>query len=81
ERLRNERRKAQEARERYARQAMGMDSSGTVTYGRPTTSASIRRNSAEGGDHYAATDYPTNSYTASSTAHRSSSLNGSLHAP
>ncbi|CAF0827879.1 unnamed protein product [Rotaria sp. Silwood1] len=79
ERLRNERRKAQEARERYARQAMGMDSSGAVTYGRPANSTSMRRNSAEGGDHFSGTSYQLNSYTTSSTAHRSSSVNGNLY--
>ncbi|CAF3946255.1 unnamed protein product [Rotaria sp. Silwood2] len=80
ERLRNERRKAQEARERYARQAMGMDSSGAVTYGRPGNPTTARRNSAEGGDHYSATPSQPNLYTASSTTQRSSSLSGNLYA-
>jgi len=80
ERLRNERRKAQEARERYVRQAMGMDSNGSVTYGRPTTSP-MRRNSIEGSDPYGGASYlsgqNTNPY---STAYRSTSYNDSLHA-
>ncbi|CAF0920493.1 unnamed protein product [Rotaria sordida] len=80
ERLRNERRKAQEARERYARQAMGLDSSGAITYGRPSTSTSMRRNSAEGGDYFSATPYQSNQYPTSSTAHRSSSLSENLYA-
>ncbi|CAF3676152.1 unnamed protein product [Adineta steineri] len=75
ERLRNERRKAQEARERYSRQAMGMDSTGAVTYGRPTTATSVRRNSAEGGDSFGAMSYPY----PSATTHRSSSFNENLH--
>ncbi|CAF0907797.1 unnamed protein product [Rotaria sordida] len=79
ERLRNERRKAQEARERYVRQAMGMDSNGSVTYGRSTTS-SMRRNSIEGSDPYGGTSYSsshnTNPY---STTGRSTSYNDSLH--
>jgi epsin len=80
ERLRNERRKAQEARERYVRQAMGMDSNGSVTYGRTTTS-SMRRNSIEGSDPYSGSSYPsgfnTNPYP---TTYRSTSYNDSLHA-
>ncbi len=80
ERLRNERRKAQEARERYVRQAMGMDSNGSVTYGRPTASA-MRRNSIEGSDPYGGSSYlsghNTNPY---STTNRSTSYNDSLHA-
>ncbi|CAF1360634.1 unnamed protein product [Adineta ricciae] len=77
ERLRNERRKAQEARERFSRQAMGMDSSGAVTYARPANSTSMRRNSAEGGDSFGTTSYP---YTTNSITHRSSSFNDNLHA-
>ena len=76
ERLRNERRKAQEARERYSRQAMGMDSSGAVTYGRPANVTAIRRNSAEGGDSFGGSAYP---YTTGPTPHRSSSFNENLH--
>ena len=76
ERLRNERRKAQEARERYSRQAMGMDSSGTVMYGRPTP---IRRNSAEGGDSFSGTSYPSSPYATNLYTHRSSSFNEGLH--
>ena len=76
ERLRNERRKAQEARERYVRQAMGMDSNGSVTYGRPMAAAA-RRNSAEGNDPYGGASqlpgYNANPY-------RSTSYNDSLHA-
>ena len=72
-------RKAQEARERYVRQAMGMDSNGSVTYGRPT--AAMRRNSLEGSDPYSGTSYlsghTTNHYP---TAYRSTSYNDSLHA-
>lgn len=79
ERLRNERRKAQEARERYSRQAMGMDSNGSVTYGRTTTS--MRRNSIEGSDPYGGGAYTsshgTNPY---SNTYRSTSYNDSLHA-
>lgn len=80
ERLRNERRKAQEARERYARQAMGMDSSGAITYGRPTNSTSMRRNSAEGGDHFGATPYSSTPYASNTNTVRSSSVNSNLHA-
>ena len=76
ERLRNERRKAHEGRERYVRQAMGMDSSGSVTYGRTTTS-SMRRNSIEGTDPYGGTSNIPNQ---NSTAYRSTSYNDSLHA-
>ncbi len=80
ERLRNERRKAREARDRYVRQAMGMDSNGSVTYGRTATS-SMRRNSIEGSDPYGGSSYlsgqNTNQY---STAYRSTSYNDSLHA-
>ncbi|CAF2762660.1 unnamed protein product [Rotaria sp. Silwood2] len=79
ERLRNERRKAQEARERYVSQAMAMDSNGSVTYGRSATS-SMRRNSIEGSDPYGGTSYvsshSTNPY---STTYRSTSYNDSLH--
>lgn len=78
ERLRNERRKAQEARERYVRQAMGMDSNGSVTYGRTTTST-MRRNSIEGSDPYGAASYSsgynTNQYP---SANRSTSYNDRL---
>jgi hypothetical protein len=56
---------------------MGMDSSGAVTYGRPTSATTVRRNSAEGGDSFGATGgYP---YTTNATAHRSSSFNENLH--
>jgi epsin len=85
ERLRNERRKAQEARERYSRQAMGMDSTGAVTYGRTTSSTAVRRNSAEGGDGFSGASYLANHnnpspYTTNTSAHRSSSFNENLHA-
>jgi epsin len=76
ERLRNERRKAQEARERYVRQAMGMDSNGSVTYGRTTTS-SMRRNSIEGSDPHGGASYLSGQNT---TAYRSTSYNDRLHA-
>jgi epsin len=76
ERLRNERRKAQEGRERYVRQAIGMDSNGAVTYGRPTT-ATMRRNSIEGSDPYGGASYLSGQNTA--TAYRSTSYNDSLH--
>lgn len=81
ERLRNERRKAQEARERYSRQAMGMDSTGAVTYGRTTSSTSVRRNSAEGADAFSsASTYLSGSNTFSSNSNnRSSSFNENLH--
>ena len=79
ERLRNERRKAQDARQRYVRQAMGMDSTGSVTYGR-STSTSMRRNSIEGSDPYGGASLSSgqnpNPY---STAYRSTSYNDSLH--
>ena len=71
ERLRNERRKAQDARERYSRLAMGMDSSGAVTYGRTTSSTSVRRNSAESADpsyfpppHYRSSSFSENLHSA-----------------
>lgn len=80
ERLRNERRKAQDARERYSRQAIGMDSAGTVTYGRSTGAATVRRNSAEGGDSFGSITYPANSYASNTNTHRSSSFNDNLHA-
>ena len=76
ERLRNERRKAQEARERYSRQAMGIDSAGAVQYGRVTSATSIRRNSAEGGDNFNGSSQP---YTTNSNTYRSSSFNENLH--
>ncbi|CAF0813440.1 unnamed protein product [Adineta steineri] len=80
ERLRNERRKAQDGRERYVRQAMGMDSNGSVTYGRTTTS-SMRRNSIEGSDPYGGASYLSgqnaNQYP---STNRSTSYNDSLHA-
>jgi epsin len=76
ERLRNERRKAQDARERYSRQAMGIDSAGGVQYGRVPASTAMRRNSSEGGDNFSGSSYP---YTTPSTAHRSSSFNENLH--
>jgi epsin len=76
ERLRNERRKAQDARERYSRQAMGIDSAGGVQYGRVASATSIRRNSAEGGDNFNGTSYP---FTTNPPAHRSSSFNENLH--
>jgi epsin len=79
ERLRNERRKAQDARERYSRQAIGMDSSGAVTYGRTTGATTVRRNSAEGGDSFGGMSYPSHPYGASSGAPRSSSFNDNLH--
>ncbi len=80
ERLRNERRKAQEARERYVRQAMGMDSNGSVTYGRPTASA-MRRNSIEGSDPYGgASHLSSHNIYPYSTTNRSTSYNDSLHA-
>ncbi len=79
ERLRNERRKAQDARERYSRQAVGMDSTGTVTYGRATSSTAVRRNSAEGGDSFGAMPYTSNQYGTHLGAHRSSSFNDNLH--
>ena len=81
ERLRNERRKAQEARERYSRQAMGMDSSGVVTYGRTASSTSVRRNSAEGGDGLAGSSYlaSSNNFNAFPN-NRSTSFNDNLHA-
>ena len=80
DRLRSERRKAQEARERYSRQAIGMDSTGTVVYGRATSSSAIRRNSAENTDSFAGSLYPSNTYGAHSGAQRSSSFNDNLHA-
>lgn len=80
DRLRTERRKAQEARERYARQAIGMDSTGTVVYGRATSSSAIRRNSAENGDGYGGGLYPSNAFGTYSSAQRSSSFNDNLHA-
>jgi epsin len=79
ERLRNERRKAQDARERHSRQAIGMDSTGTVTYGRPTSATAVRRNSAEG-DSYGATSFPSNPYGTHLGSQRSSSFNDNLHA-
>lgn len=75
ERLRNERRKAQEARERYVRQAMGMDSHGSVAYGRTTTT--VRRNSLEGNDPYGGSSYLSGQHT---SQYRSTSYNDSLHA-
>ncbi|CAF3002917.1 unnamed protein product [Rotaria socialis] len=76
ERLRNERRKAQEGRERYVRQAMGMDSNGSVTYGRAAATA-MRRNSIESSDPYGgASNSSTNPYA---TTYRSTSYNDSLH--
>ncbi|CAF1659994.1 unnamed protein product [Adineta ricciae] len=75
ERLRNERRKAQEARERYVRQAMGMDSHGSVSYGRTTTS--VRRNSLEGSDTYGGASYLSGNHT---SQNRSTSYNDGLHA-
>jgi epsin len=80
ERLRNERRKAQDARERYSRQAIGMDSSGTVTYGRPATATGVRRNSAEGGDSFGGAAYPTHPFSSGTNTQRSSSFNDNLHA-
>lgn len=58
---------------------MGMDSNGSVTYGRST--ASMRRNSIEGSDPYAGSSYLSghNSNQYSST-YRSTSYNDSLHA-
>jgi epsin len=81
ERLRNERRKAQEARERYGRQAMmGMDSNGAVTYARTATSP-IRRNSLEGSDPYGGTSHLSNNNPNQyPTTYRSTSYNDSLHA-
>ena len=80
ERLRNERRKAQEARERYSRQAMGMDSTGCVTYGRAASSTSVRRNSAEGGDGFSGSSHLSNANTFSTNPNnRSSSFNENLH--
>ena len=80
ERLRNERRKAQEARERYVRQAMGMDSNGSVTYGRAPTAA-VRRNSIEGSDPYGGASYAAgHSTNQNPTNYRSTSYNDSLHA-
>ena len=81
ERLRNERRKAHEARERYSRQAMGMDSTGAVTYGRTTSATSVRRNSAEGGDGLAGASYLSNNNASNAfPTNRSSSFNDNLHA-
>lgn len=80
DRLRSERRKAQEARERYSRQAIGMDSTGNVVYGRTTSSSAIRRNSAENTDSFAGGLYPSNAYGTYSSAQRSSSFNDNLHA-
>ena len=77
ERLRNERRKAQEARERYNRQAMGMDSHGAVTYGHPITTTTMRRNSLEGTDPYGGASH-LSSHAAG--AFRSTSYNENLHA-
>ena len=77
ERLRNERRKAQEARERYVRQAMGMDSNGSVTYGRPAAST-LRRNSIEGGDPYGGGGGGGASYLSGPTTYRSTSYNDRL---
>ncbi|UJR35404.1 hypothetical protein I4U23_028161 [Adineta vaga] len=76
ERLRNERRKAQEARERYVKQAMGMDSHGSITYGRPTAPA-VRRNSLEGNDPYGSAPFPSGHNT---NQYRSTSYNDRLHA-
>ena len=56
-----------------------MDSTGAVTYGRQTTTT-VRRNSAEGGDSFGGTTYPTHPYGNTSGAHRSSSFNDNLHA-
>lgn len=79
ERLRNERRKAQEARQRYNRQAMGMDSNGAVSYGRQPPSP-MRRNSTEGSDSYGAASYSAGQNSLPySTANRSTSYNDSLH--
>jgi len=78
ERLRNERRKAQEARERYSRQAVGMDSSGTVTYGRPATG--IRRNSTENVDSLGRAPYPVHPFSTNSNTTRSTSFTDNLHA-
>ena len=81
ERLRNERRKAHEGRERYVRQAVGMDSNGSVTYGRTTPGASMRRNSIEGGDSYGASSYASGGgASAYPTANRSTSYNDNLRA-
>ena len=77
ERLRNERRKAQEARRQYVRQTIGMDSNGSVTYGHMTTST-MRRNSFEGNEPSYLPNHDTNSY--STTAFRSTSYNDRLHA-
>jgi epsin len=76
ERLRNERRKAQEARQRYVRQAMGMDSNGSVTYGRPAA----RRNSTEGSDPYGGASYLSGQNASPyQSTYRSTSYNDSLH--
>jgi hypothetical protein len=56
-----------------------MDSTGTVTYGRPTGLSTVRRNSAEGGDSFGSTAYPSYSYASNSNTHRSSSFNDNLH--
>jgi hypothetical protein len=56
-----------------------MDSTGTVTYGRATSSTTVRRNSAEGGDSFGAMPYTSNQYGTHLGAHRSSSFNDNLH--
>ncbi|CAF1012431.1 unnamed protein product [Didymodactylos carnosus] len=77
ERLKNERRKAQEGRNNYYQQAMGMDSNGAVTYGRQ--SSTVRRNSTNdisqiGGDYMSGNNYMSNTNTV-----RSSSFNDGIH--
>lgn len=79
EHLRNERRKAQEGRRRYDSQAIGMDSNGSVTYGRTTRGSSMRRNSIEGSDSYGAAGYMSSQGASSyPTASRSTSYNDNL---
>jgi len=57
-----------------------MDSTGTITYGRPTSATTVRRNSAEGGDSFGGITYPSNPYGMNTTVHRSSSFSDNLHA-
>ncbi|CAF0768189.1 unnamed protein product [Didymodactylos carnosus] len=77
ERLKNERRKAQEGRNNYYQQAMGMDSNGAITYGRQT--APVRRNSTNDITQ-ANSDYPSNNnYMSNTNTVRSSSFNDGIN--
>jgi hypothetical protein len=84
ERLCNERRKAQEGRQRYVRQALGMNVNDPATFGRTSAGAPIRRKSIECADVHGGPSYLSDHHNishhavASSTALRSTSYNDNL---